>query len=155
MRLNPYQEVCTMQQPRTLKDRKGFTMIELMVVVVIAGVLAAIAIPIYGKYIKNARISEAHGRIGEIVTSVKVHAQENQDAAGVPQWPSTATGIVDLSATENFTYAIDASAGSDATDDDFVITATGIAGSKMAGVTVSITLDDINSSGSAPTVAGL
>ena len=40
-------------------------MIELMVVVVIVGILAAIAIPIYGKYVKQARTTEATGRMGD------------------------------------------------------------------------------------------
>ena len=129
-------------------------MIELMVVVVIAGVLAAIAIPIYGKYIKNARVSEAHGRIGEVVTAAKAYAQENQTAAGVPTWPPAAgAGIVDLSSTENFDYAITAGGGADATSTPLTILATGKL--RMAGVTVSITIDDITSSGSPPVVAGL
>ncbi len=64
------------------KNKKGFTMIELMVVVVIVGVLAAIAIPIYGKYIKNARVTEATGKMGELVTAAKAFAQENPTASG-------------------------------------------------------------------------
>jgi len=133
------------------KNRKGFTMIELMVVVVIVGVLAAIAIPIYGKYIKNARLTEATGRMGEIITAAKAWAQEHQNASGNPVWPSGAGGIVDLSATENFTYAI--TGGGDATTTSLVVTATGI--NKMAGVTVAITVANINSNGGAPVVTGL
>ncbi len=65
-----------MNRFRKKNGQKGFTMIELMVVVVIVGILAAIAIPIYGKYIKNARMTEATGRIGEIITAEKAYAQE-------------------------------------------------------------------------------
>lgn len=135
------------------RNRKGFTMIELMVVVVIVGVLAAIAIPIYGKYIKNARVSESTGRIGEIVTAAKAWAQENQDVDGDPIWPSGAGGIVDLSATDNFTYAITDGGGDDASSNPLEITATGQ--NQMAGVTVVVTIPDINSNGTAPDVAGL
>ena len=96
-----------MNRFRKKKGQKGFTMIELMVVVVIVGILAAIAIPIYGKYIKNARMTEATGRIGEIVTASKAWAQEHQDASGIRPGHSGDGGIVDLSPTENFiTYAI-------------------------------------------------
>lgn len=134
---------------------KGFTMIELMVVVVIVGVLAAIAIPLYGKYIKNARVTEATGRIGEVITAAKAWAQENQDASGNPRWPSGAGGIVDLSATEMFTYAITAGAGGNAGTTALTITATGIAGTKMAGVGVAVTVANINANGGAPVVTNL
>jgi prepilin-type N-terminal cleavage/methylation domain-containing protein len=137
------------------RNQKGFTMIELMVVVVIVGILAAIAIPLYGKYIKNARVSEATGRMGEIVTAAKAWAQENQDTSGNPVWPSGAGGIVDLSASQLFTYAITSGGGSNANTTPLVMTATGAAGQKMAGVTVVETVPNINSNGNPPVVSGL
>lgn len=135
------------------RGRKGFTMIELMVVVVIVGVLAAIAIPLYGKYIKNARVTEATGRIGEVITASKAWAQENQNASGVPIWPSGAGGIVDMTASQNFTYAITAGGGANANTTALGITATGQA--QMTGVTVVVTVPNINSNGNAPVVTGL
>lgn len=127
------------------KKKNGFTMIELMIVVVIVGVLAAIAIPIYGKYIKNSRMTEASARIGEILTASKAYAQENDtDDNGVGNWPLGAGGIVDLSGTENFTYEITAGAGLNA-DGIFAVRATGI--NKMVGAFLTITLADINSNG--------
>ena len=135
-------------------NRKGFTMIELMVVVIIVGVLAAIAIPLYGKYIRNARITEATGRIGEIITAAKAYAQEHQ-LANVPQWPPAGgAGVCDLTATQNFTYAITAGAATAATG-PLTITATGIAGSNMDGVTVAVTVPSINLMGVAPLITGL
>jgi len=145
-----------MNRFRRKKGQKGFTMIELMVVVVIVGILAAIAIPIYGKYIKNARLTEATGRIGEIVTASKAWAQDHQNASGVPQWPADpgglSTGIVDCSPTENFTYALSGAAGGDATG-QLTITATGT--NKMNGVTVVVNIPNINANGLPPTVTGL
>jgi len=140
---------------RFRSSHKGFTMIEMMVVVVIVGILAAIAIPLYGNYIKNSRVTEATSRIGEIVTSSKAWAQENQDASGNPIWPSGAGGIVTLSPTQNFTYAISAGGGGNASTTPFTVTATGAAGGKMAGVTISVTIPNINSSGNAPVITGL
>ena len=142
-----------MNRFRSRGNRKGFTMIELMVVVVIVGVLAAIAIPLYGKYVKNARLTEATSRIGEIVTAAKAYALENDTPN--PTWPAGAVGVVDLAASDNFTYAITDGGGSNASTTALEITATGIAGSKMAGVTVVMTIPDINSNGGAPAVAGL
>ena len=136
-------------------NQKGFTMIELMVVVVIVGVLAAVAVPMYGKYVRNARMTEATSRIGEVVTAAKAWAQENQNAAGNPIWPSGTSGIFDLTATSSFSYSIVSGGGANATTTAFVIRATGTTGTRMAGVTVTVTVPNINSNGSAPVVTGL
>lgn len=49
--------------------QKGFTLIELMIVVAIIGILAAIAIPAYQNYTIRAQVSEANSLIGGVETS--------------------------------------------------------------------------------------
>lgn len=53
---------------RNLRNSKGFTLIELMIVVVIIGILAAIAIPKFTEVSKNAKQSEADPTLKQIST---------------------------------------------------------------------------------------
>ena len=55
----------------------GFTLIELMIVVIIVGILAAAAVPIYQGFVKRAYITEAKASIGTIRTAEEVHFAEN------------------------------------------------------------------------------
>ena len=54
---------------RKLQNKKGFTLIELMIVVAIIGILAAVAIPAFMKYIRRSKTSEATMNIRKIFDS--------------------------------------------------------------------------------------
>lgn len=59
--------------------KKGFTLLEVLVVIIIIGILAALALPQYMKTIKKARIAEAASNIGSIRGAETRHYQENDE----------------------------------------------------------------------------
>jgi len=59
-----------------MNRRKGFTLIELMVVILIVGILAAVAVPIMRGRIDSAKWSEANATAGAIRTAVRAYIAE-------------------------------------------------------------------------------
>jgi len=60
-----------------MNAQKGFTLIELMIVVAIIGILAAIAIPAYQDYIARAQVSEAFSMAGGAKTFLQTNLENN------------------------------------------------------------------------------
>lgn len=82
---------------KTLKS-KGFTLIELMIVVAIIGILAAIAIPKFGAMQVRARESATMGNLGAIRSAISIHYGDKEYYPG--NNPASAdTPITDLSPT--------------------------------------------------------
>jgi prepilin-type N-terminal cleavage/methylation domain-containing protein len=63
-----------------MKSRKGFTLIELMVVVLIVAVLAAVLIPLLTARLESARWSEGKAGVGTIATAIRAMYAEQGDA---------------------------------------------------------------------------
>jgi prepilin-type N-terminal cleavage/methylation domain-containing protein len=83
-----------------MKSRKAFTLIEVLIVVIILGVLATIAIPQFTKVAKRARLAEAWTNLSAIRTAQSLYYMENATY-------TTTLGNLDVSLTSpNFAYTI-------------------------------------------------
>jgi prepilin-type N-terminal cleavage/methylation domain-containing protein len=78
--------------------QKGFTLIELMIVVAIVGILAAIAIPSYQSYTARAQFSEVVSGVASVKAAVEVCLQDN--AGNLALCSEGSEGIVALSTTD-------------------------------------------------------
>jgi prepilin-type N-terminal cleavage/methylation domain-containing protein len=60
---------------QTLKSQKGFTLIEILVVVIIIAILAAFAVPVYMQYVEKAKSTEAQTALNSIRAAYNIHMQ--------------------------------------------------------------------------------
>jgi len=79
---------------RGKKGKHGFTLVELMVVIIIVGILAAAAVPIYRGFVKRAYSSEAKATVGAIRTAELVWKAEK--AAFLYPGDPAAAEVVDV-----------------------------------------------------------
>ncbi|HUW51325.1 MAG TPA: type IV pilin protein [Sulfuricella sp.] len=67
-----------------MKTQNGFTLIELMIVVAIIGILAAIAMPSYRDYVIRGKISDATSNLATKRVAMEQFFQDNRTYAGGP-----------------------------------------------------------------------
>jgi type IV pilus assembly protein PilA len=90
-----------------LNNRRGFTLIELMIVVVIIGILAALAIPKFMKVTGKAKVAEAKTILKELFTLEKAYFNEHDTYVAIASGAeSDAIGFALPEGTSRFAYQV-------------------------------------------------
>lgn len=82
------------------KVSRGFTLIEVMIVVAIVAILAAVALPAYGDYIRRGQLPEAFAGMSDLRVKMEQYFQDNRNYgaancadAGPPAWSNGSGGL--------------------------------------------------------------
>ncbi len=123
--------------------QRGFTLIEVMIVVVIVAILSAIAIPSYRDYVTRGRIVEATAGLGDARNKMEQYFQDNRSYPTACQISPTAPGATEIQvqALQNFTMTC-----ANLAANTYTVTATGNAGGPMEGFAYTINQSNVRTS---------
>lgn len=132
----------------TLVKSNGFTLIELMIVIVIIGILAGIAIPNYNDHIRRSKLAEMQTNLNDLRVKLEQFYQDyrnygNADGADKCGLDSGGTAKISFSANAKyFTYTCTVASSQSA----FTITAASVAGVGLGSAgDYTYTIDQTNS----------
>ena len=111
------------------KAQQGFTLIELMIVVAIVGILAALALPAYQDYVVRSKVAEGLARLAEAKTSVAEYYSANSQ---ITTFPGTASSVGINEAGNHYVRKLSWTGGGAGTA-KVVMTMAGTADSKVGG----------------------
>ena len=82
-----------MSPPPTMHPRtRGFTLVELMIVIAIVGILASIAVPAFSRYVKKAKTAEAVGHVSKVLAGATAYYEADHADANTTLVPKVFPG---------------------------------------------------------------
>lgn len=118
---------------KAFRTERGFSLIEIMIVVVIIGIISSIAYPAYQDYVIRGKVTEATAGLSDLRVKLEQYYQDNRTFAGyVDEGCNLASSGRSAVESDNFTFSCNINA------DTYTITANGIGAKGVGGFSYSI-----------------
>ena len=124
-----------------MRRQQGFTIIELMIVVVVIAVLSAIALPSYTDYITRSKLAEAYAHLADLRVKMEQYYLDNRryssnaggGTCGIPGGNTPTT-----QGTKYFDFTCASATPNAAGDQEYTLTAAGKLSEGLSGISFSI-----------------